>query len=90
MLEATPLGEFSYKEGNHHVATCPIQAGEQQMQDDFNPAEDNSEDWFPHKELPIFARNEMIRQEMSARERKRNIEEERDRLTWSQWDQQQA
>ena len=29
MLEATPLEELSYKEGNHHVATCPIRAGEQ-------------------------------------------------------------
>ena len=58
-------------------------------QDDFNRADEN-EDWFPHKELPIFERNETICQEMNARERKRNIEKERDRHTWSQWDQQRA
>ena len=62
-LEATPLDELFHKEGNHHVATCPIgprvqairdqylhRAEMLQTQDDFNRADDNSKDWFPHKE----------------------------------------
>ena len=72
-LEATPLDELFHKEGNHHVATCSIGAGAQAIrdnyihrvelqatQDDFSPTDGNSEDWFPHKELPIFTRNEKI------------------------------
>jgi len=102
-LEATPLKELIHKEGNHHVATCSIGAGEQPIRDnyirhanlhatpeDFSPTNGNSEDGFPHKELPIFARNEKIRQDLNDRERKRNKEKERDGRTWSQWDQHHA
>ena len=99
-LEATPLDELFHKQGNHHVATRPISTGAQAIVDEYlHRAEtlynrDNKqhnvsraeeyEDWFPHKELPIFTRNEKICQEFNARERKRNIEKEQDGRTWSQ------
>ena len=102
-LEATPLEDLIHKEGNHHVATCSFGAGEQPIRDnyirhadlqatqnDFSPTDGNSEDGFPHKELPIFARNEKIRRELNAREANRKIEKEQDGRTWSQWDQHRA
>ena len=49
--------------------------------------DNNSDDGFPHREMPIFARNEQIWQELDARQRKRKIEAEEDRQAWSQWDQ---
>ena len=41
---------------------------------------------FPHNGMPIFTRNERIRQDSNSRERKRRVEAEQDRKTLSQLD----
>ena len=60
------------------------------MLEDFNSSDEDSDDGFLHKALPVFARNKKIRQELDARQRKQKIELKQDRLTWSPWDKRRA
>ena len=73
------------------METCPIRASWQAILENklnraevqgilqnLNSDDDDSDDGFPHRELPIITRNEKIRRSLDARQRKRKIEAEQD------------
>ena len=94
MLKATPLNELFHKETNQHVERSSLRAEWQaRMENELHRArmlgifneldqeayfDDNSDDGFPHRGLPIFARNEQICQKLDMRQRKRKNEAEED------------
>ena len=45
--------------------------------------DDNSDDGFPHKGLPIFARNKQICQELDTRQRKKKLKQKKTNKRWA-------
>ena len=76
--QAIAASERAIRETYCHQAEIKI------ILEDFNLSDDDSDDCFPHKELPIFARNKKIRQNVDKRQRKKKDQATEDRYTWSQ------
>ena len=87
-LEVNPLSELLVITTTHHVENKLIRGKWQAcIENKIQRAQElgiinqpdqfsEFEDGFPHRNLPIFARNKKIRQDLNTRERKRRIKAE--------------